>query len=403
MIKNTASNDYSHFTSEDFLQDDYFIQSMQNPNEESTLFWNSLILGNQLCIEEYELARLCIESVQIKRKHISSKEIADMWENIEIKNKKQLKKRILKYRLYISIAACFAICICLSFLLQNRSFQQKNYRVKIENVKKPDIRGEESLLVLSDAHIIEIEGKETEISYDSLGIKIKKQSQKSTEEIVIPEEILSYNQLIVPLGKRSTLTLHEGSKIWVNAGTRVVYPTQFDANKREIYVDGEIFLDVTYDNKRPFIVKTAMLDVEVLGTSFNVMAYEDEEEENIVLVSGSVKIHTKDNKQAVLSPNNMYSLSGSKFGYIKTVDVNDYISWKNGLYQFHSENMSIILKRLSRYYGKKIMYDHETANLKCSGKLDLKDDLKVVLEGLALTAPVSCHIREEGYELRVKN
>jgi hypothetical protein len=403
MSKDTTSKDYTQYTVEDFLQDDFFIQSIQNPTEESIYFWNNLIQENQLNVETYELAQFCIESFQVKKKYMSSEEIADLWENIEITNKSKLKKRFAIHRLYISIAACILLCICFSFLLWNRPFQQKYYNSNIENVKKPDIQGEEALLVLSDAQIIAMEENETNISYDPAGIKIKKPSLKNQEEIVIPEKAMSYNQLIVPMGKRSTLALQDGTKIWVNAGTRIVYPAVFDAKKREIYVDGEIFLEVAPDNQWPFVVKTNKLDVEVLGTSFNVMAYEGDNEENIVLVSGAVRIHTKDNKQTSLNPNNMYSLSGNGYGYIKTVDVNDYISWKNGLYRFQSEDMSIILKRLSRYYGKKITCDHGTAGMKCSGKLDLKDDLLTVLEGLTLTAPVVCNAKDEGYELRVKN
>lgn len=400
MSENTTSKDYTQYTTEDFLEDDAFIKSIQNPTEESVCFWNNLIRENQLCIEAYESARFYIESVQVKRKYMSSEEIAELWEDIEIGNKNKFKKRITVHRRYISFAACIAVCVCFSFLVLNRhhSFRQKNYRVNIENVKKPDIRGEESLLVLSDAHIIAMEGRETEIRYDSAGIVINKHSREYPKEA----EDMSYNQLIVPMGKRSTLTFQEGTKIWVNAGTRVVYPAVFDEKKREIFVEGEIFSEVVSDDSRPFIVKTNQLNIEVLGTSFNVTAYEGDDEENVVLVSGSVKIRTKDNKQVLLSPNNMYSLSGDGYGYIKSVDVNDYISWKEGLYRFHSENMSVILKKLSRYYGKKIVCDREIVNLKCSGKLDLMDDLQMVLEGFNLTAPVSCNVLEDGYELRIK-
>ncbi len=97
-------------------------------------------------------------------------------------------------------------------------------------------------------------------------------NSEQLQESVTDEEH-SFNQLIVPNGKRSTLALEDGTKMWINAGSRVIYPNKFKKNKREIYVDGEVYMEVARDEERPFVVKTNMLDVQVLGTSFNVMAY----------------------------------------------------------------------------------------------------------------------------------
>lgn len=76
--------------------------------------------------------------------------------------------------------------------------------------------------------------------------------------------------MVIPRGKRSVLTFSDGSKVWVNAGTRVIYPTEFEKDKREIYVDGEIYIEVARDEERPFYVRTKDMNVRVLGTKFNV-------------------------------------------------------------------------------------------------------------------------------------
>lgn len=129
------------------------------------------------------------------------------------------------------------------------------------------------------------------------------------------------------------------------------------------------------------------MDVQVLGTSFNVMAYETDESASVVLVTGSVQVDTRDDEDFRLEPNRMFSYHKGECD-IKDVNVNDYILWKDGLYTYRSEHLSVILDRLSRYYGKKISYESDVADLRCSGKLDMQEDLEVVLDGLSQTAPI---------------
>ncbi len=138
------------------------------------------------------------------------------------------------------------------------------------------------------------------------------------------------------------------------------------------------------------------MDVQVLGTSFNVMAYETDESSSVVLVTGVVQVDTKDDEDFRLEPNRMFSYNQGECD-IKEVNVNDYILWKDGLYTYRSEHLSVILDRLSRYYGKKISYKSDVADLKCSGKLDMQEDLEVVLDGLSQTAPILYKKIDEEY------
>lgn len=145
------------------------------------------------------------------------------------------------------------------------------------------------------------------------------------------------------------------------------------------------------DISRPFIVKSAKLDVKVLGTKFNVSAYETDLQQRVVLVSGSVKILPKDRKlkETLLVPSQMYTVSDGKSD-VQHTNVNQHISWIEGFYSFESLKLGDILNRLSRYYQQEIHFDKHVAELKCTGKLDMKEDLKEVLNGLTYTVPVKC-------------
>ena len=176
--------------------------------------------------------------------------------------------------------------------------------------------------------------------------------------------------------------------LWVNSGSRVVYPEQFEAKQREIYIDGEAYLQVSPDKSRRFIVKTNKIDIKVLGTTFNITAYEEDDRQAVALVEGSVEIISDKKKLAALTPNDLFQYKNGQIN-IEQTDITQYISWVEGWYIFESEQLPSILDRLSRYYGKEIKYHKkEIEMIRCSGKLDLKDDLNKVLDALINTAPI---------------
>ncbi|MCS3074709.1 FecR domain-containing protein [Bacteroides thetaiotaomicron] len=175
--------------------------------------------------------------------------------------------------------------------------------------------------------------------------------------------------------------------MWLSANSRIVYPVEFKQHKREIYIEGEAFLSVSHDPNRPFIVKTSQMDIQVLGTTFNVSAYENKQTQSVVLVSGKIKVKTSKNESKTLSPNNLLSYNEQEGIHIQSVDVQKYIAWKDGFYLFQTEKLKDIATKLSDYYGKKIMIDSPLKTITCSGKLDLKEDLDEVLQTLIRTVP----------------
>lgn len=388
---------YTDYSVEKLAQDDFFIFSIVHPTEETNSFWLKTIELGIVNKDDYNLARYFVESMQVSPRIIQQDEIFSLWEDIEIANKINLRRKRKHFTLYFSIAASIAVLFAFAYFSQILPDDPETdiFSFNIEEVKAPDVQISDIQLVLANNETVSLEGEDAQIIYNQDRIAINN-DEKLLDKEKIDTSQNNFNQLIVPLGKRSVLTFAEGSKVWLNAGTRIVYPAVFQEHKREIYIDGEAFLEVSRNEDSPFIVKTNKMHVEVLGTSFNVTAYDKDTTQNIVLVSGSVKINS-DNKELILSPNQMYSLRNGQ-SEVLAVDVEDYISWRHGIYRYESENLSNILKRLSRYYGQEIEYAKEVSHLKCSGKLDLKDELQVVLEGISLTAPVIYH-NENGVHL----
>ncbi|MFR9165118.1 MAG: FecR family protein [Dysgonomonas sp.] len=208
----------------------------------------------------------------------------------------------------------------------------------------------------------------------------------SEEKLKSSDIKTEFLQLLVPNGKKTKVEFSDGTKVWVNSGSKLMYPKVFADNRREIYLDGEIYIEVAKDKSKPFIVHTKKLDVKVLGTKFNVCSYNSETDNSVILVDGRVKVLTDNNGKKELSPNQGFFYDGQTFS-VKTVDTYPYICWKDGRMNLKGESLDYIFKRLSRYYNLKFNYDARKATDKFKGNLDLDAPIEDILNNLSLTVP----------------
>ncbi len=396
--------DYSKFTSEDFLKDTYFLKSIKTPTKESNAFWKEQLLTEKIQEKEFRVAKNIILSANIPHHTITEEELSELWNKIEKSNKQKPLQRHSRLIQFASVAASLAILFALSYTFWSK--QSNNGRSLISIAKLMQVQGDSSAvqLILNNDKNITLDQKNVTIEYNATGDVIVNKQQvahniaSNTNGPAQLSETNTYNQLIVPKGKRSSIVFGDGTKLWVNSGSRIVYPISFKKDKREIYVEGEVYLEVTKDKTRPFIVSTNKMNIAVLGTSFNVTAYTADKEQSVVLVTGAVEVNTDSNKKIALTPNNRLTYTGGQLD-VENVDASLYVSWVEGLYIYNSEKLGTILDRLSRYYGKTITYDARVSELRCSGKLDMKDELLDVLAGLAQTAPITWQYNEIENEL----
>ena len=171
-----------------------------------------------------------------------------------------------------------------------------------------------------------------------------------------------YNTLKVPYGKRFKLTLSDGTVVSLNSGTTLKYPEQFGINgKRNVYLTGEAFFEVAKDKQHPFIVNANQVDIEVLGTKFNISAYPENPTVNSTLVEGSIQMYEADNKQNVilLKPNQMATWqNNSKKITTKEVDPAFYSAWTKGELAFKDTPFSTIAKIIQRTYDVEIINEN---------------------------------------------
>lgn len=269
---------------------------------------------------------------------------------------------------------------------------------KILEKQQPDSKevllvmsGKEKIEVTHDATIVYSDKGEVKVNSEKVekGITEKNDNQKS-----------EYDQLVVPKGKRTTLNLSDGSKLWINSGSRVVYPRVFAPNRREIYVDGEAYLEVKRNEEAPFIVKTERFEVKVLGTVFNISAYKEMETSSVVLVEGSVNVKDANNVENRLLPNEAVIIKNGTSGSKEVVETKYYTAWVDGFLLLKSEPIINLLDKLNYYYGKKILYTDDIKDLKLNGKLDLKDDIMETLEMIASSTAIT--YKAEGDDIYIR-
>ena len=192
---------------------------------------------------------------------------------------------------------------------------------------------------------------------------------------------ITTNTLYVPAGQRAQLTLQDGTEVWLNARSTLKYPSNFSKKSREVEISGEAFFDVAKDTKRPFIVSTQHIDMQVLGTQFNVYSYPEAGYIQTDLVEGSLMVYSKESPQAsvTLKANEEIVVKDGKM-YLKEIQNSDHFLWKNGIYTFDNESLLDIIEKLQLYYDVKIIVkDPEIFNVRYTGKFRQRDGIDEIL------------------------
>ncbi|MFT3702912.1 MAG: DUF4974 domain-containing protein [Agriterribacter sp.] len=255
-----------------------------------------------------------------------------------------------------------------------------------------------AVLTLSD-------GNTVELSDTANGVVTKQgntEISKSGAQLVYNESVkpansgnISYNTLSTPRGGQYKLVLPDGSEVWLNAASSIRYPVAFVNDMREVEIKGEAYFEIKPQwkdgRKIPFVVQVLAGDgtrknaIEVLGTHFNINAYDEESSINTTLITGKVKVTAENHSgaEAILAPGQQAQLNArGNIKVLNDVDIDETIAWKNGLFMMNKADITVILRQLSRWYDVDIVYANGIPQGKISGDIprtmQLADVLKVM-------------------------
>lgn len=208
--------------------------------------------------------------------------------------------------------------------------------------------------------------------------------------------------LHVPDGKRSSITMSDGTRLWVNSATTVNFPTEFAGKERRIRVDGEVYMEVAHNEEHPFVVCTDNFDVRVLGTKFGLTAYSHQKAKNVVLAEGSIEVNMPNGSKTMLRPNDLFSMKDGKCS-VSQVDPYTYISWKDNVLYLNNESMTEVMDRLAHQYAVDIMCNGNVSNIHLQGKLVLADSIEEVLDNLSVIYPIDYGVKDNQITVKFKN
>ena len=200
--------------------------------------------------------------------------------------------------------------------------------------------------------------------------------------------VLEMNKIVVPPGQRANLTLSDGTNVWLNACSEMTYPASFSEDIRRVSLKGEAYFDVRKDEEHPFVVRTRFGEVTVLGTAFNINAYNDADACYTTLVYGKVNFSTPDQNTITLAPGEQ-AVASSRGIEKRVVDVNEYIGWAQGVYVFNNKRLGDIMKTFERWYDVHVYYEKESLrDLTYSGDLQRYGTINTFLNALELTGDI---------------
>lgn len=257
-----------------------------------------------------------------------------------------------------------------------------------------------AVLTLADGSRVVLDSLGNGIVADQSGAQVILQDGKlAYKALTNPDAPLTYNTMTTPKGRQFQVTLPDGTGVWLNAGSSVTYPTSFIGKERRVAVTGEVYFEVVHNANMPFKVSVnGRAEVEVLGTHFNVNAYDNEAAVRTTLLEGKVRVGNRSRHAAgaignssattlessvTLRPGQQAQIINNQLSIINHPDIDQVMAWKNGLFNFEGASLAEVMRQVERWYDIEIAYEKNIPDIAFEGKMT-KDvplkDLLVMLE-----------------------
>ena len=312
----------------------------------------------------------------------------------KLKNRKQVKRRgILSW---IAAASVVVIAGVSAWILLSQEPDVDNLSVteKFEPGKAiVTLEMASGLKYRLDTLSSVVRNNRVNVAFDNNDGVLKIKEQDSLADGATKE--IGYNTINVPYGGTYTVELCDGTKVYLNSGTTLEFPSRFDGKVRSVILKGEAYFDVARNVSKPFVVEVDEMKVKVLGTSFNVKSYVDEPGVYTTLVEGSVAILRDGQPEKKIKPGEQaYYNKGVGTLSIAEVDVNEFTSWKDGLFYFKDIALEEILRIVSRWYDLEVFYMNQGAkSVIYSGKLPMYSSVEDVLRKFEISGDVRFELK----------
>ena len=253
---------------------------------------------------------------------------------------------------------------------------------------------EQAVLTLANGSTIYLDERSIGELVDNTDLKISKRNNGEIfyETKNSRQKNIGYNMVSTPKGGKFQIVLSDGTHVWLNAASSLKYPVKFTTSERKVELTGEAYFEVAHNKSSPFKVLTNAQVVNVLGTHFNINAYQDDQATRTTLFEGSVSVKSQlSNKSKVLTPGNQAVLSENTFN-IQNADLKEAIAWKEGFFKFNDLELHLIMNQIARWYDVEVVYQSDVKNKRFVGYISRAKNINEILNLLQATKSVKFKI-----------
>lgn len=292
------------------------------------------------------------KSRKVRNEYVSRIKMGKAWDKLKVHIAPQRKTIALK-----TWIARIAAVLIIGFFSGTLYYIAKNTILTSTQVTEAEIQpgSSKALLLLDNGEAVRLELEENDSIVEADGTLISNSEGQLAYSALNTTETI-YNVIKVPRGGEYQLILSDGTKVWLNSDSEIKYPVQFNQNNRKVWAKGEVYFDVERDESNPFLVNVNDIEVEVLGTEFNIEAYPENESVITTLVEGSIKLK-KAKDELIIEPDQQVITSTINDGFtVRQVNAKNHSLWKDGIFYCEAEHLSTIMEKLSRWYNVNIFY-----------------------------------------------
>jgi len=296
-------------------------------------------------------------------------------------------------------AAVLVFCTAGLLMIRHRKVQDNTNKTAVNHVSAPIVPGgQKATLTMSNGKVIVLANAANGILANTGVSKIVKQRQGQIVYDAKGNNTASnevgYNTLTTPRGGEYQVVLPDGSKVWLNAASSITYPVQFTGNERRVKLTGEAYFEVARNKEKPFYVTMSDAEVRVLGTHFNISAYSDDDAITTTLLEGSVQV-TKNHSVSLLKPGQQAVVNHRSDDIaVSEANIEDAMAWKNGYFIFNDDNITGIMKKVSRWYDVDVYYAADLSDQKFGGSYHRSKSIDELLQYLEMIGKVHFKVQE---------
>ncbi len=401
-----STQSYANYTAIELATDPDFIAWVKYPDHASNLFWDKFLNDYPAQLPVLNRAKAIVNEMKIVQDTMDEQRAMQLWNKIEEKiqpgSSGKKPSSVVSMRKWWMAAAILILLATGSYLFWKKDESPEITKTTTSPTPQNDIAPgtNKAILTLADGRKITLDSNSngaisklhdvTIIQLDGkLSYEVSKESLTKTEV---------YNTITTPKGGQFQLVLADGSKVWLNAASSLRFPTVFMGNERKVQLDGEGYFEIAHNEAMPFIVEKGDSRVQVLGTHFNVNAYDDEDEIKVTLLEGSVRV-SQGNIEKRLVPGQQAQIK-TDIQIVDQVNIDKVMAWKNGWFEFDDTELSAIMRQISRWYDVDIVFEEKSSDQKFGGRISKNLPMSAILRMLESSGVTG--FRLEGKKLFVQ-